>query len=81
MAIYYQNKIHEIRSIVYLIMVWNGINYLKSKQLKGNNYSVTQDILTKIHMRNDTMVKCTQYKFHEIPLVFLLSYGWRLENN
>ena len=70
MAIYTQNKIHEIRSIVYLFTVENGINYLKSKQFKGNNSSVTQDILTKLHMRNDTIVICTQYKSHEIPSVF-----------
>ena len=43
-----------------------GKKSLKFRQSKGNNSSITHDIMMKLHMNNHTMVIYIQYKFHEI---------------
>ena len=47
-------------------MVEDGKKTLKFRQIKGNNYSITNDTLVKLHMHNHTVVVYIQYKFHEI---------------
>ena len=62
MVIYTQNKISEIRSIAYLVMVEDGINYLNL-----SNQRAIPPLLLRISMYNHTMVIIyTQYKLHEI---------------
>ena len=36
---------------------------------KGNNSSIAQEILTKLHVHNHIMVIYTPYKFHEIQSI------------
>ena len=69
-VIYIQYKFHEIPSIDYKnIMAEDGKKSLKFRQSKGNNSSITEDILMKIHTHNHTMVLFIQHKFHEIPSI------------
>ena len=42
---------------------------LKCRQSKGNNSSITDYTLMKLHVHNHTMVIYIQYKFHEIPYI------------
>ena len=37
-----------------------------SENQKGNNYSITLETLTNLHVRYHSMVKYTQNKIHEI---------------
>ena len=67
MVIYIQYKFYEVPSIAYKVMAEDGKKSLKFRQSKGNNSSITDDTLMKLHMHNHTMVIYIQYKFHEIP--------------
>ena len=40
------------------------IKSLKFRQLKGNNSSLADDTLMKLHMHNHNMFICIQHKFH-----------------
>ena len=42
---------------------------MKFRQSKGNNSSITDDILMKLHVNNHTMLIYNQYEFHEIPFI------------
>ena len=43
----------------------------KFRQSNGNNSSITNYTLMKLHMHKHTMVINLQYKFHEIPYIGL----------
>ena len=64
MVICTQNKIHEIQSIAYLVMVKDVINYLNS----SNQRAITP-LLLRITSKPSCMVIYAQCKFHEIPLI------------
>ena len=57
---------HEIPSTGYLDMDEDKKS-LKFRLSKGNNSSITDDTLMKLHMHN--IVIYIQYKFHEIPSI------------
>ena len=42
---------------------------MKFRQSKGNNSSITEDIMMKLHVHNHAMVIYIQYEFHEIPSI------------
>ena len=65
MVIYTQNKFNEIRSIANIGMTEGWIN----NSNLSNKRAITLDILTKLSVRNHTMVINTQYEFHEIPSI------------
>ena len=67
MCLYIQYKFHEIPSYGQ-----GRKKLLKFRQLKGNNSSMTDATLMKLHMHNHIMVIHIQYKFHEIP-----SFGYK----
>ena len=66
---YIQFKFHEIPSIAEKVMAKDGKTSLKFWQSKGNNSSITDVNLMKLHMRNHTIVIYIQYKLHEIPSI------------
>ena len=46
---------------------------MKVRQSKGNNSSITDATLMKLHVHNHTMVIYVQYKFHEITSIGYLA--------
>ena len=42
---------------------------MKFKRAKGNNSSITNDTLMKLHVHNHTIAIYIQHKFHEIPSI------------
>ena len=46
---------------------------MKFRQSKGNNSSITNDTLVKLHVHNYTVVIYIQYKVHEITSIFFCS--------
>ena len=71
MVIYIQYKFHEIPFICYLDMTEDGwMEGWKFRQSKDNNFSITNDILMKLHVYHHTIVIYIQYKFYEIPSIF-----------
>ena len=54
-------------------MVENEKKSMKVRQSKGNNSSITDAILMKLHMHNPTMVIYVQYKFHETTSIGYLA--------
>ena len=65
MVAYIQYKFSEIPSIGYLVVTEDGKKKsLKFRQSKGNNSSITDDTLMKIHVHNHTIVIYIQYNIH-----------------
>ena len=62
-------KFHEILSLSYLVMAEGGKKSLKFRQSKGNYSSITDDILMKHQVHNNTMFIFIQYKFQEISFI------------
>ena len=50
-------------------MAEDGKGSLKFRQSKGNNSSVTDDILMKLNVHNNTVVIYIPYKFQEISFI------------
>ena len=50
-------------------MAEDGKRSLKFRQSKGNNSSITDDILMKLNMQNNTVVIYIQYMFQEISFI------------
>ena len=67
-TVYIQYKLHEIPSISYLVMAEDR-KTLKFSQSKGNNSSITDDTIIKLHVHNPKLVIYIQYKFHGIPSI------------
>ena len=67
MVIYTQYKFHEILSIGYLVMAKDGKknHWNLDNQPAGNNSSIFDDTLMKLHVNNHTMVVYIQYEFYE----------------
>ena len=61
MVLYIQYKFGDIPLIGNLVIVEDRKKSLKFRQSKGNNYSITEDTLTKLHVHNHTMVISIQY--------------------
>ena len=55
MVIYIQYKVHDIPFNGYLVLAEDG-NSLKSRQTKGNNSSIIDADLMKLHVHDHTMV-------------------------
>ena len=45
---------------------------MKFRQSKGDNSSITDDTLMKLHVNNHTMLLYNQYKFHENQFISYL---------
>ena len=69
MVIKIKYKFHEIPKVANKVMAEDEKNTLKFRQLKGNNSSITDDTLMKLHVHNHTMVIYIQFTFHEIPFI------------
>ena len=52
---------------------------LKFRQSKGNNLSIADDTLMKLHMHNTTMVIYIQFKFQEISFIgyLVMAEDWK----
>ena len=71
---YIFSMFQEISFIGYQVMAEDEIFFLKFRQSKGDDYSITKTTLMKLHVHNHTMymVIYNQYKFHEIPSISYL---------
>ena len=80
MIIYIECQFHEIPSIAYNVMA-DDRKSLTLWQSMGNNSSLSDGILMKLHVHCHTMVIFTQNKFNDIQFLALISYGWGLNKS